>query len=33
LAQKILSGVFTAGDTILISAENGELDFGKLKLS
>lgn len=33
LAQKILSGAFTAGDTILISAENGELDFGKLKLS
>jgi ATP-dependent Clp protease ATP-binding subunit ClpB len=33
LAQKILSGVFTAGDTILISAENGVLDFGKLKIS
>ncbi|MDR6540192.1 ATP-dependent Clp protease ATP-binding subunit ClpB [Acinetobacter bereziniae] len=33
LAQKILSGAFSAGDTILISAENGELDFGKLKLS
>ncbi|MCX5466927.1 ATP-dependent chaperone ClpB [Acinetobacter nematophilus] len=33
LAQKILSGTFTPGDTILISAENGELDFGKLKLS
>ena len=33
LAQKILSGAFTAGDTILISAANGELDFGKLKLS
>ncbi|MEN8369670.1 ATP-dependent chaperone ClpB [Acinetobacter bereziniae] len=33
LAQKILSGAFTAGDTILISAENGELDFGKLKLN
>ncbi|KAF1023442.1 MAG: Chaperone protein ClpB [Acinetobacter bereziniae] len=33
LAQKILSGAFIAGDTILISAENGELDFGKLKLS
>ena len=33
LAQKILAGDFTAGDTVLISAENGELDFSKLKLS
>ena len=33
LAQQILAGQFTAGDTILISAENGQLDFGKLKLS
>ena len=33
LAQQILAGQFTAGDTILISAENGQLDFDKLKLS
>lgn len=33
LAQQILAGQFAAGDTILISAENGQLDFGKLKLS
>lgn len=33
LAQQILAGQFTAGDTILISAENSQLDFGKLKLS
>ncbi len=33
LAQRILAGDFTAGDTILISAEDGHLDFGKLKLS
>ncbi len=33
LAQRILAGDFTAGDTILISAEDGHLNFGKLKLS
>ncbi|AXY60418.1 MULTISPECIES: ATP-dependent chaperone ClpB [unclassified Acinetobacter] len=33
LAQRILAGDFTAGDTVLISAEDGHLDFGKLKLS
>ncbi|MEG0348652.1 MAG: ATP-dependent chaperone ClpB [Acinetobacter sp.] len=33
LAQKILAGDFIAGDTILISAEDGHLHFGKLKLS
>ena len=33
LAQRILAGDFSAGDTILISAENGQLDFSKLKLS
>ena len=33
LAQKILAGDFNSGDTILISAENGVLDFNKLKLS
>ena len=33
LAQQILAGQFTAGDTILISAEHGQLNFGKLKLS
>ena len=33
LAQKILAGDFTVGDTILIGAENGHLNFGKLKLS
>ena len=33
LAQKILAGDFTAGDTILISAEDGKLTFTKLKLS
>ena len=33
LAQKILAGDFIAGDTILVSAEDGRLNFGKLKLS
>ncbi|TCH63023.1 ATP-dependent chaperone ClpB [Acinetobacter sp. ANC 4862] len=33
LAQKILSGDFLAGDTILIKAENGHLEFEKMKLS
>ena len=33
LAQKILSGDFTVGDTILIGAEDGHLHFSKLKLS
>lgn len=33
LAQKILAGDFTAGDTILIGAEDGKLNFTKLKLS
>ena len=33
LAQKILAGDFTAGDTILIGAEDGKLTFTKLKLS
>jgi len=33
LAQKILAGDFIVGDTILISAEDGHLHFGKLKLS
>ncbi len=33
LAQKILAGDFTVGDTILIGAEDGHLNFGKLKLS
>ena len=33
LAQKILAGDFIAGDTILISAEDSHLHFGKLKLS
>lgn len=33
LAQKILAGDFIVGDTILISAEDGHLNFGKLKLS
>ena len=33
LAQRILAGDFTAGDTVLISAEDGHLDFRKLKLS
>ena len=33
LAQKILSGEFQAGDNILITAENGHLVFGKLKLN
>lgn len=33
LAQKILSGEFQAGDTIVIQGENGHLNFGKLKLN
>ncbi|EXD64957.1 sigma-54 interaction domain protein [Acinetobacter baumannii 58452] len=33
LAQKILSGDFVAGDTILVKGENGHLVFDKLKLS
>ncbi|NNH88313.1 ATP-dependent chaperone ClpB [Acinetobacter terrae] len=33
LAQKILSGDFLPGDTILIKAENGHLEFEKMKLS
>ena len=33
LAQKILAGDFIFGDTIVISAENGQLQFNKLKLS
>ncbi|WP_374668052.1 ATP-dependent chaperone ClpB [Acinetobacter sp.] len=33
LAQKILAGEFQAGDTIVIRAENGHLNFDKLKLS
>ena len=33
LAQKILAGDFILGDTILITAENGRLQFDKLKLS
>ncbi|WP_374571921.1 ATP-dependent chaperone ClpB [Acinetobacter sp.] len=33
LAQKILSGEFQAGDTIVIRGENGHLNFEKLKLS
>ena len=33
LAQKILSGDFLPGDTILIRAENGHLEFEKMKLS
>jgi len=33
LAQKILSGDFLPGDTILVKAENGHLEFEKMKLS
>ncbi|MHA3104118.1 ATP-dependent chaperone ClpB [Acinetobacter sp. ANC 3791] len=33
LAQKILSGEFVSGDNIVISAENGQLQFSKMKLS
>ena len=33
LAQKILRGDFVAGDTILIGADNGQLNFEKMKLS
>lgn len=33
LAQKILSGDFLPGDTVLIKAENGHLEFEKMKLS
>lgn len=33
LAQKILSGEFQAGDTILVKAENGQLIFDKIRLS
>ncbi|WP_173911222.1 ATP-dependent chaperone ClpB [Acinetobacter sp. Marseille-Q1618] len=33
LAQKILAADFTAGDTILVGAEDGQLNFSKLKLS
>ena len=33
LAQKILSGDFLPGDTILIKGENGHLEFEKMKLS
>lgn len=33
LAQKILSGEFLPGDNIVISSENGHLQFSKLKLS
>ncbi|MHA3078877.1 ATP-dependent chaperone ClpB [Acinetobacter sp. ANC 5502] len=33
LAQKILSGEFVPGDNIVISAENGQLQFSKMKLS
>ena len=33
LAQKILSGEFQAGDTIVVRGENGHLSFEKLKLS
>ncbi|ENV46780.1 ATP-dependent chaperone ClpB [Acinetobacter brisouii CIP 110357] len=33
LAQKILSGEFLPGDNIVISAENGQLQFSKMKLS
>ena len=33
LAQKILSGEFLPGDTILIKGENGHLEFEKMKLN
>ncbi|WP_445115794.1 ATP-dependent chaperone ClpB [Acinetobacter sp. WZC-1] len=33
LAQKILAGDFTPGDTILVGADGGNLSFEKLKLS
>ena len=33
LAQKILSGEFVPGDTILIQGIDGELQFSKMKLS
>jgi len=33
LAQKILSGEFVAGDTILVKGEHGHLVFDKMKLS
>lgn len=33
LAQKILSGEFLPGDNIVISSENGHLQFSKLKLN
>ena len=33
LAQKILSGEFIPGDTILIKGEHGHLEFEKMKLS
>lgn len=33
LAQKILSGDFLPGDTIFVKAENGHLEFEKMKLS
>ncbi|QIO08489.1 ATP-dependent chaperone ClpB [Acinetobacter lanii] len=33
LAQKILAGDFVPGDNILIKAENGQLEFGRVKLS
>ena len=33
LAQKILSGEFLPGDTILVKGENGHLEFEKMKLN
>jgi ATP-dependent Clp protease ATP-binding subunit ClpB len=33
LAQNILEGKFNPGDTIVVSAENGELVFEKMKLN
>ena len=33
LAQRILAGDYAPGDTILVTAQNGELVFDKVKLS
>ena len=33
LAQRILAGDYVPGDTILVTAQNGELVFDKVKLS
>ena len=33
LAQKILSGYYVAGDNIMITAQDGQLSFDKVKMS